>query len=331
MNKKIDREVVQYIRGHVEPGVEQARSRFSGWAKRHDRRLQRLRQQDEGEHDPQVRDRHAAAREDAQIRAAVERTAGPWSGWCLIFDCETTTDTRQALRFGFYELHGLPQAERIRRAIDGTLTRDDLDRLHRAGVFYNPDELTQDEIATIRAYAETHGLRCITRAQFVDFHSMWVRRFGALLIGHNLPFDLSRLAIRWTRGGRGYRNGFALHLCDCDRRKADGTRAQQCFKHPPIYIKTIGHLKAFTQFASTPHPPAQAEGAEESSRYQDTEKLHGRFLDTATLAAALYGAGTNVTLDNLGRLLDIPAEHRKLATAEHGTTLTPGLSRLCPP
>jgi hypothetical protein len=326
MSKKTNGEVIQYIRGHVEPLVEHVPSRFTGWARRHTDRLERLRalaDRAERERDPETRSALDAAFEDASIRAAVERIARPWGGWCLVFDTETTTDTRQALLYGFYEVHGMRQAERTRRAMAGTLTREALDRLRQAGVFYNPDELTPDEIETVRAYAAAHGLRCLTRAQFVQLLYTWGRRFGALLIAHNAPFDLSRLAVRWSRGGRGYRNGFALQLCDCEHRHKDGTRARLCFKHPSIAIKTIGHLKAFIQFAVTPHPPAQADSADESSRYRDTEKLRGRFLDTATLAAALLGAGTNVTLEHLGDLLDIPEEHRKKPQPAFTRPITP--------
>jgi hypothetical protein len=325
MSKKTNGEVIQYIRGYTEPLVEHAPSRFSGWAKRHTERLERLRalaDRAERERDPEMRSALDAALEDASVRETVERVARPWGGWCLVFDCETTTDTRQALLYGFYEVHGMRQDARTRRARAGTLTREDMDQLRQAGVFYNPDELTPDEIETVRAYVAAHGLRCSTRAQFVDLLYRWSRRYGALLIAHNAPFDLSRLAVRWSRGGRGYRNGFALQLCACEHRRRDGTRARQCFKHPPITIKTIGHLKSFIQFALTPHPPARADGAQESSRYVDREKLRGRFLNTTTLAAALLGAGTSVTLEHLGELLNVPEEHRKKPQPEFTRPIT---------
>jgi hypothetical protein len=321
-------ETVHYIRGHVDLDVERVRSRAPGLASRRDRARQRLAALVDGLHaaeragNAEAVDAYESAVESAGIAAAVERVSGPWGGWCLVLDTETTTDTRQALRFGFYEVHGIRQDERTRLAMQGKLTRRSLDTLHQAGVFYSEAELSAAEVRTIQEYAAAHGLRCMSRDTFVAFFYQWARRFGALVIAHNAPFDLSRLATRWTRGGRGYRNVFALRLCDCEHRRKDGSRCRQCFKHPAVSIKSVGHLKAFIQFESTPLPPAAAEGAEESSRYTDTEKLHGRFLDTATLAAALLGAGTSVSLENLGRLLDVPPEHRKLDTGEHGATLT---------
>jgi hypothetical protein len=320
MSKKANGDVAQYIRGYVEPDVERAARHFPGWSQRHKRRLERLLAANPVELTPEQRDIYESALETASIAAAVEHLGKPWGGWTLALDTETTTDTRQALRFGFYELHGMRRDEQTQRAMDGTLTREGLDQLYQAGVYYNPDELNPADVLTIRAYASARGLRCMTRARFVDFLYTWVRRYGALLIGHNVPFDLSRLAARWTRGGTGYRNGFRFALCSCEHRLRDGTRSRQCFQHPALNIKVIGHLKAFIGFQLGRYAPNAAEGAEESSRYADDEKLRGRFLDTATLARALLGPG-DMSLKGLAQML--ATAHQKLDTDEHGATLSP--------
>src|SRR5215218_7868524 len=101
---------------------------------------------------------------------------GP-SAWSLTFDTETTLDPGQGLRVGAYQLR--------RRA-----------RLHQEGLFYEPAALTQEEIQTVHRYAAAEGLVVRTREEFVDdvfLRTAWDRR--GLIIGHNLPFDLSRISV----------------------------------------------------------------------------------------------------------------------------------------
>jgi hypothetical protein len=101
---------------------------------------------------------------------------GP-SLWTLVFDTETTTDVIQRLRLGTWQLR--------RRG-----------RLRRAGIFYDPDVLTDDEVATVNRWASARGMAVMTAAEWVDgvlLHTAWDRR--GLIVGHNLPFDIARVAI----------------------------------------------------------------------------------------------------------------------------------------
>ena len=100
------------------------------------------------------------------------------SSWTLIFDCETTTHPGQALRFGAYQFRN----------------GGDLDE---AGIFYDPDGVTADELLTLRDHAAFHGLKFRTREAFVD-EVFFARAYQlrATIVGFNLPFDISRLAIR---------------------------------------------------------------------------------------------------------------------------------------
>src|SRR5512133_785728 len=101
---------------------------------------------------------------------------GP-SAWSLTFDSETTLDPGQGLRVGAYQLR--------RRT-----------RLHEEGLFYEPTALTQAEIQTLHIYAAAEGLVVRTPQEFVEdvfLRTAWDRR--GLIIGHNLPFDLSRISV----------------------------------------------------------------------------------------------------------------------------------------
>jgi hypothetical protein len=127
---------------------------------------------------------------------------GP-SEWTLIFDTETTLDPGQGLRVGGYQLR--------RR-----------ERLREEGLFYEPDGLTEHELGTVRAYADARGRVLRTRGEFVEevfLRKAWDDR--ALVVGHNLPFDLSRISIanRPTQSrDPSMRGGFSLTLSNDSKR-----------------------------------------------------------------------------------------------------------------
>src|SRR4051794_36919635 len=102
---------------------------------------------------------------------------GP-SGWALVFDTETTTDVIQRLRLGTWQLR--------RRG-----------KLRQQGVFYDPDVLTPSEVAVLKRWAEKSGAVVMTAAEWIEevfLPTAWDRR--GLIVGHNLPFDIARIAIR---------------------------------------------------------------------------------------------------------------------------------------
>jgi hypothetical protein len=148
---------------------------------------------------------------------------GP-SPWSLALDTETTVDLAQGLRFGTYQLRHH-------------------DRLREAGIFYDPDGVTADELAVMRTYTELHGFALHTVDQFIRrvfLPYAWRRR--ALVVGFNLPFDLSRFAIGHAparpRGkDQSMRGGFSFAYTP-DRRD------------PRIQIKKIGPRAAFIRFAT---------------------------------------------------------------------------------
>src|SRR5271166_1257484 len=129
----------------------------------------------------------------------------PPSDWVLVFDCETRTTPDQRLRFGAYQLRYKGQ-------------------VWERGAFYEPEPgvLTPDELTILRQVmadeeAKSDGERtCLrTRAEFVDkvFYGSGYAA-GAQIVGFNLPFDLSRLAIRHASARRSMRGGFSLTLSE---------------------------------------------------------------------------------------------------------------------
>jgi hypothetical protein len=171
---------------------------------------------------------HAAAKlEMSEVERQLGADAWPWFGPMLIFDCETETKIGQRLRFGIYQERGLNYRDLVeRKKRHGIVRRDDMDARRSEGIFYNPETCTKTEIATMRAYAGAHGLSFITLEDFlykVFFRIYYLKRWQEgeppqtlpmLVIGHNLPFDLGRLALRAGPSEASNYGGLTLTLAE---------------------------------------------------------------------------------------------------------------------
>lgn len=186
------------------------------------------------------------------------------SKWTLIFDCETTTDPGQALRFGTYQLR------------NG-------DALDEAGIFYDPAGVTTEERETLRNHAAANGMELRTRESFVDeifFARAW--QWRAAIVGFNLPFDISRLAIshatlRTPIGGMASAmdGGFTFKLSN-----------QKIY--PNIRIKHLSQRAALISFAATME---QRTVRGQRKRGLPVPVRRGHFIDVKTLAGALFARG----------------------------------------
>jgi len=190
------------------------------------------------------------------------------SEFSVAFDTESTTDPSQRLRFGAYQL---------RRC----------GRLFERGLFYG-DDLTPDEIAILASALDLEEpseagerLRLRSRAEFIE-HAIyaWGLDVGALIIGFNLPFDISRVATGHTFAKGKMRGGFSFAL------------AAGC---PNIRVKHLSRRAAFIQFAGG--GPGRAPD-------------RGFFVDVKTLAAALTSGSHS--LESLTRLLGTPTQKSPL-------------------
>lgn len=176
------------------------------------------------------------------------------SDWQVIFDTETTTNAGQALRFGTYQ---------VRKSGE----------LKEAGIFYAADGVTPAELNALHRHAEVNGLRLLTRDQFADgiiFAIGWQLR--ATIIGFNLPFDFSRIALAHSSARTAMRGGFSFKLSE-----------QKIY--PRVQIKHLSQRMAFIRFAATMRQPDAR-----SARKQGRKAPHraGHFVDVKTLAGALF-------------------------------------------
>lgn len=176
----------------------------------------------------------------------------------VVFDTETTTDLRQSLLMGAYRYVELSW---------GTTTP--VARTLEEGVFVPDDDAEALTMARshVRRATPAGGRRLVvhTRSSFVEkvvYRACWIN--GATLVGFNLPFDVSRLAIGWHPGSGHNRGAFSLQL------RGD-----------------------YRDFRYRPRVVVRRLGAAQSLRWGGTKELpeggvvKGPFLDCYTLAKVL--------------------------------------------
>ena len=180
-----------------------------------------------------------------------------------------------------------------------------------AGFFVNPAILTEREITIIRRYAAEINYRCMTFAEFVEnvfFKIGYDLR--ALIIGFNLPFDISRLAIyHGASRGRVMKGGFSFQLSP----------------HrywPNIQIK---HLSARVSLIRFTTRPGRIAGRGMRRRKFRIPPQPGYFIDVRTFAAAI--TSRSFSLAGLADFLG--TETRKSETDEHGKSVTRDYLALC--
>jgi len=206
------------------------------------------------------------------------------SDWTLIFDTETTIDPAQALRVGFYQL---------RRGND----------LVEEGGFFDPEALNRDERADLEAYCVERGLEVRPLHSFNEEVLLkYGYDLGGTIVGFNLPFDISRIAISHGAARGTMRGGFSFELTRNTRR-------------PRVRVK---HLSARASLIDFARPGINETARSGRKRRQITPAHRGYFIDVKTLAAALTSRSFN--LESLSEFLGVPT--RKHTSEKHGGPLT---------
>jgi hypothetical protein len=233
-------------------------------------------------------------------RALAGEKKRPWTGparakpsaWALVFDCETKTTPDQRLRFGAYQLR-----------YKG--------RLWERGVFYDEAGLGPGELETLRAFmleerptADGERIFLRTRAAFVE--EVFYRQafeIGAQIVGLNLPFDISRLAVRHVNARGSMKGGFSFILTEDKRR-------------PKVAIRHLSARTSLIRFTGAKRGRPTDAAHAESDRKASPDR--GYFVDLKTLAATTTSASHS--LASLSKLLKVPTEKRP--TEDHDAPLT---------
>src|SRR5450631_3259228 len=134
-----------------------------------------------------------------------------------------------------------------------------------------------------------------------------------MVVGFNLPFDLSRIASSAGAARRRYHGGFSFVLWEYTDK--NGSVRENCYR-PRIAIKHIDSKRALIAFTSTKDPDADdlIPEASESGQPEGGYGFRGHFLDLRTLAFALTDRGHS--LESACEAFDV--EHGKIQAAKHG-------------
>ena len=214
---------------------------------------------------------HTVPLETAKRDPAIRNTEPKWPQHALVFDCETRITTDQALTFGFWRFGEL---------------RNGIYVCTGEGIVHDDSELTEKEFNILREYARTtkpetgidgsDRLRLYCRSKFISEVLGWAIQGKALIVGFNLPFDLSRLALDWETAKNG---GWSLILSQWRNPENGQLKASKYF--PRVVIKALNSKTAIIHSTRAP----VSEPGKKNKRVQLWTAA--RFLDLRTLPWAL--------------------------------------------
>jgi hypothetical protein len=207
----------------------------------------------------------------------------PWPDRILVYDCETLTDPTLKLTFGAYRTCKLVN-DRYLCEEEGLFYHDDLTPWQREVLdgYVRADDVYAD----IEAKSFTPKIRLLLRSRFEFVKSVFFKAIldKTMIVGFNLPFDLSRIAEEWGEAGDG---GHSLIL----RRWHDPKTGQleEDTYYPRIVYKALNSKTALIRSTQIRKPPK--DGADkDKNKDKEAEVIfwpHGRFLDVRTLLWAL--------------------------------------------
>lgn len=160
----------------------------------------------------------------------------------LVFDTESTVDLRQSLKFGYFEIYQYGSIE-------------------YAGIFYDPATIKSNEKLVLKQYCKQHQMSLHTIDEFRRIFLIEIYVLETLCVGFNLPFDLTRIAIKAAIGRRrrNRKNVFSLKLSEIKR-------------YPRLYVTPMTNTLSFIEWAKA---------------FFSKKLIRGNFLDLRTLLYAL--------------------------------------------
>jgi hypothetical protein len=193
-----------------------------------------------------------------------------WAHTALVLDFETTTNLEQQLNFGFYRWCELQADGTYVCVEEGVCYSNALDRksLRLLGDFCRKHKADMPR-------RETKRIKLFTRNEFVNGPLWDIIRAGGVIVGHNVAFDISRLAFRYGVA-KGRDAGWSLSLFGI----REGDEMQDRPFRPRIVVTPKDSHTAFFRLAGGYKPGTRP----------DWPVRRGRFLDTGHMAFALRNA-----------------------------------------
>jgi hypothetical protein len=235
----------------------------------------------------------------------------------VVFDTETTIDAGQQLNFGSWRYYRVTWpddgAEPIMRcAEEGFFYDDGLEARYPRG-YRALKRFCEVEPADVDLTLDDAAIRLTfySRSEFVEevLHRVGYQWPRAAIVGFNLPFDLSRLALRASEGRDFFRGGFSLPV---SRYTLDDTGDAWDFNQyrSRVGIKTIDSKRHLISFRK----PKEVDDADRVPDETTGKEFRGHFLDLRTLAFAL----TNESYSLKRACEDFKVPHGKTEPKQHG-------------
>jgi len=162
-----------------------------------------------------------------------------WPEEVLVFDTETTVDASQKLTFGAYRRCKLSPAG-YQCVEEGLFYSDDLDSKQRQTLERFVNDPKNLPLLDMKKFPPPMRMNLCSRSDFVKRVFWRVTRRGAMVVGFNLPFDLSRLAVR---SGPADKGGWSLLL---SMRKSHKTgQMEPDTERPRVTVDSIDSKLAF--------------------------------------------------------------------------------------
>ena len=199
--------------------------------------------------------------EPAEQSKKPSRSIKPWPEFALVWDTETTLDLEQTLNFGVWRFCQLQGTEYV-TVQEGLFYRDGLDPKDVQKIL----AYKQRHLADQRLSAAVEELTVLPRAEFIERVFWESVRAGALIVGFNLSFDISRIAVHWTTARNG---GFSFVLSQLSEKHVENVH------RPRIRIAPLNGVAERIELTAVRRK-------DEQCRWR-----RGRFLDLHTLAFAL--------------------------------------------
>jgi hypothetical protein len=224
-----------------------------------------------GAHDIYLRAHTVQIEKQQQKQQSRFESPNKWPDYVLVFDCESHLSADQGLTFGSWRFCELRGVEYV--CVDEG--------------FFHDESLSTDEIEELRKFVRartpetadggSRRLNLYPRSKFVREVLGMAIQARAMIVGFNLPFDLSRLALDWESSTKG---GWSLILSQW---RNPGTGQLQANKFFPRIV--VNALNSKTSIIYSTRAPLSEPG-----KRGKRSKLWpvARFLDLRTLLWALY-------------------------------------------
>jgi hypothetical protein len=221
---------------------------------------------------------HTVADQKKDPKGSHQQRDPKWPEHALVFDCETRITADQTLTFGFWRFCQL--REGAYEALEEGIFHDD-HQLSARELKFLCDYAKREEPDTAEDGCDT--LRVYSRSKFLHEALGMAIQAKALIVGFNLPFDLSRLAVDWNPAKDG---GWTLIPRQWRNPKTGAMEPDESF--PRVVVKALNSKTAL--ISSTRAPMFVAKKKNKGKNKKRERVPHwpaGRFLDVRTLIWAL--------------------------------------------